>query len=290
MVIRENAGPMIFFSNNVRTRWLLLASIFLMPSVQLPAADTGPTLHFDYGQGVIPPNPLNEFMYFVPLISPQPVRVFTSAGNTQCARVLSLHCQTNGTAFQATCEFELAGTGEERNVIDQAAILSGHEESIKAGHVLTHQLASINVEGSGQGSVEVAGVLTHGQPEVTEVRLRFNRQGHPSPVTIDLADFGCSNGVICPQNEMVARVNELAFEKKPGRTEMEVSLASVKAKAAANSIWQNFVGNLKGMAANAFLPPLRVAADGHQAMLDFGLALAMKQPAFTFPLATRLEH
>ena len=36
--------------------------------------------------------------------------------------------------------------------------------------------------------------------------------------------------------------------------------------------------------------PLTVAADGHQAMLDFGLALATEQPAFTFPFATRLKE
>jgi hypothetical protein len=70
---------------------------------------------------------------------------------------------------------------------------------------------------------------------------------------------------------------------------MEVTLASVKRKDAPNSLWQNFVGGIKGAAANLLLPPLTVTADGHQAMLDFGLALAMQQPTFTFPFATRLK-
>ena len=110
-----------------------------------------------------------------------------------------------------------------------------------------------------------------------------------SPVTISLEDIGWSNGVVRPQNEIVARVNQLTFLRKAGRPEMEVSLASVKPKSAGNGFWQNFVGGLKGMAANMFLPPLPVAADGHQAMMDFGLALAMQKPVFTFPVATRLQ-
>jgi hypothetical protein len=280
---------MIFFPAKARARLVAGAVIFLLLAGHLPAAETGPTLHFDYGRGTVPANPLIQFMYFVPLISPQPVSVFTNAGNTQYARVISHACQTNGVTFKAICEFTLTGAGAERNVIDQTTIIRGHEQAIKSGKVLAHQLAAINVEGSGQGSVEVTGVLTNGQHMVTEVCLRFNGHGRTSPVTIDLADFGYTAGVICPQNEMVARVNELAFHKKAGRTEMEVSLASVKAKNAADSFWQNFVGDLKGMAANAFLPPLHVTADGYQAMMNFGLALALEKPAFTFPLATRLE-
>ena len=37
--------------------WLLLAG-------RLTAAPTGPTLHFDYGGGHQPDNPLNHFMWF----------------------------------------------------------------------------------------------------------------------------------------------------------------------------------------------------------------------------------
>ena len=265
---------------SVLVHWLLL--------LRVTAGETGPTLHFDYGRGRAPANPLIHFMYFVPLISPQPVSVFTNAGNTQMARVVSRECRTNGLTFHAVCDFELAGAGVERNVLDQAAIIRGHEDSLKAGKILAHQLASIDVTGPGLGWVEVDGVLTNGRPAVTEVRLRFNRSGHRSPVTIGLEDLACADGVTRAQNEMVARVNQLTFRQRAGRTEMEVTLDSVKAKAAADGFWQNFMGGLKGMAANAFLPPLHVASDGYAAMMDFGLALALAQPGFTFPLATRL--
>ena len=276
------------FGTAGRRRLWASALVYLLLLLRAPAGETGPTLHFDYGSRQAPANPLIHFMYFVPLISPQPVSVFTNAGNTQMARVVSLNCHTNGLTFHATCDFELAGAGVERNVIDQAAIIRGHEQSLQAGQVLAHQLASIDVAGSGLGCVEVDGILTNGQPAVTEVRLRFNREGRPSPVTIGLEDLACRDGVVQPQNEMVARVNQLSFRQQAGRTEMEVTLDSVKAKAAADGFWQNFMGGLKGMAANAFLPPLRVADDGYDAMMNFGLALAMEQPGYTFPLATRL--
>jgi len=276
------------FATERRPHFWASALFYLLLLLRAPAAETGPTLHFDYGSGRAPANPLIHFMYFVPLISPQPVSVFTNTGNTQMARVVSLKCHTNGLSFHATCDFELAGTGVERNVIDRAAMIRGHEQSLQAGKVLAHQLASIDVTGPGLGCVEVDGVLTNGQPTVTEVRLRFNRQGHASPVTIGLEDLACHNGVTLSQNEMVARVNQLTFRQQSGRTEMEVTLDSVKAKDAADGFWQNFMGGLKGMAANAFLPPLRVASDGYDAMMNFGLALALAQPGFTFPLATRL--
>jgi len=271
-----------------RRRLWASALFYLLLHLRAPAAETGPTLHFDYGSGRAPANPLIHFMYFVPLISPQPVSVFTNTGNTQMARVVSLNCHTNGLTFHATCDFELAGNGVERNVIDRAAIIHGHEQALQAGKVLAHQLASIDVTGPGLGCVEVDGLLTNGQPTVTEVRLRFNRQGRPSPVTIGLEDLAWHDGVTQSQNEMVARVNQLTFRQQAGRTEMEVSLDSVKARDAADGFWQNFMGGLKGMAANAFLPPLRVADDGYDAMMNFGLALAMEQPGYTFPLATRL--
>jgi hypothetical protein len=38
---------------------------------------------------------------------------------------------------------------------------------------------------------------------------------------------------------------------------------------------------------NLFIPPLTVEAVGHQAMLDFGQALASGARTFTFPCAKR---
>jgi hypothetical protein len=38
------------------------------------------------------------------------------------------------------------------------------------------------------------------------------------------------------------------------------------------------------------IPPVPVDPTGHQAMLDFGLALADENPTFTFPFAVRLKN
>lgn len=255
----------------------------------LLAAPAGPTLHFDYGNGLPLENPLEKFMYFVPLISPDPIAVSTNAGNTQCARVVSCSCQTNGESFHALCEFEVIGEGLQQNVFDHTEFIRRHEKELKAGKSLLCQLDAINVQGSGSGSVEVEGTLTNGCPDVTTVRLRFNSHDRASPVIIRLHDIVYRQGAIHLENELVARVNMLTFCRKSGTPKMEVTLASVKPKDAADSLWQNFVGRIKGVVANLFVPPLNVPTDGHQAMMDFGLALAMKKTSFTFPYATRLK-
>ena len=121
------------------------------------------------------------------------------------------------------------------------------------------------------------------------MRLRFTRRGHPSPVSVSLEDIVLRNGEIESENEMVARVNTLTFRQK-SPPKMEVTLASVKKKDAGNGHWQNFVGGLKGVAANLLLPPLTITPDGQQAMMDFGLALALQKPTFTFPFASRLKE
>jgi hypothetical protein len=257
---------------------------------RLPAAPTGPTLQFNYGGGQPLDNPLYKFMYFVPLISPDPIAVSTNAGNTQRARVVSSSCQTNGLAFHARCKFEIIGEGLQRNVFDHADFVRQHAGELKAGKPLLCQLDAINVQGSGSGSVEVEGTLTNGLPVVTEVRLRFNSEGRASPVSVTLHDIVYYRGAIHLENELVARVNVLTFRQKAGLPRMEISLASIKPEAAGDTLWQNCVGGLRGAVANLFIPPLGVPADGHRAMMDFGLALAMEKTAFTFPFATRLKN
>jgi hypothetical protein len=203
--------------------------------------------------------------------------------------VLSFDCRTNGGSFSATCGFDFTGTGAQQNVFDHRHIIQKHRQELQSGGWLQHQLGAINVSGAGSGSVEIEGTFTNGQRIVNLVRMRFNRHGHASPVTINLADITYRDGAVQLQNEMVARVNSLTFRRATGTPKMEVSLASLKRKNAGNGLWSNLVGNLKGATANLFLPPLTVEPEGQQAMLDFGLALATEKPAFTFPHAARLK-
>ena len=281
---------MFFLHPRLRSGLLILFALFVPAVSRVLAAPTGPTLQFDYGAGKPEPNPLGYFMYFVPLISPEQVSVETNAGNTQCARVVSCQCHTNGAGFHAVCEFDFLGAGLQRSVFDHASVIQRRAKELKAGKPLAHQLAAISVQGAGCGSMEIDGTLTNGRPAIAEMRLRFNSRGHPSPVSVNLQDITLRNGAIYYENETVARVNTLTFRQKAGPPKMEVSLASVKRADAGNSHWQNFVGGLKGAAANFLLPPLNITTDGQQAMMDFGLALALARPAFTFPFAERLQN
>ena len=262
----------------------------LRPGEAKPATEpAGPTLHLNSGRGEPRDNSISEFMYFVPLISPEPVAVIQSTGNTQRARMVSATRSFTTKSFVVICEFELAGEGNQQNVFDHTDKVLRSERELRAGGSLDHQLSSINVEGAGRVSIEVEGTLTGQVPTVTEVRLRFNAHGQPSLVTIGLQDIGYSDGAYRVRNETVARVNTLSFRSKPGPTKMDITVASVKRKDAGNGFWQNIMGDLKATTVNMLLKPVAVEPLGNEAMLHFGLALVSDAPAFTFPLARNLK-
>jgi hypothetical protein len=249
---------------------------------------TGPTLRLDYNRDAPGENLLADFMYFVPLISTEPVMVTESTNGIQHARVTSFVRKDRGKSFQVICEFEFTGAGYQRNVIDQTGHIQRREQQLKSGKPMVRLLESIDVTGPGKGMIEVEGMLVVGKPVVNEVRFVFNAHSQPSPVNIALEDIHYADGKMVPTNEVVARVNTLKFERKPGPSKMEVTIASVKAKGAPDTFWQNFKGGLKGGLANLFIPPLTVTALGHETMLEFGAALGSQSPVFSFPLATNV--
>jgi hypothetical protein len=255
-----------------------------------PAPESaGPTLHLDYGHGESSGNSVAEFMYFVPLISLEPVSVVKSPGNTQWARMVSATRSFTARSFLVTCEFEFVGEGTQQDIFDHTDKVRRHEQELKKGGALDHQLGSINVEGAGSVSIEVEGTMTNHIPIVTEVRLRFNSRGRPSLVTIDLHDIRYLDGAIRRRNEKVARVNALTFRRQSGPTKMDITVASVKRADTGDTFWQNLVGGLKATTANLFLKPIAVDPAGNEAMLNFGLALASEAPSFTFPRARNLK-
>jgi hypothetical protein len=248
----------------------------------------GPTLCLDYGRGESPGNPVAEFMYFVPLISLEPVSIVKSPGNTQRARMVSATRSFTARSFLATCVFEFVGEGNQQDVFDHTEKVRRHEQKLKEGGTLDHQLGAINVEGAGIVSIEVTGTMTDRVTTVTEVRLRFNGRGRPSPVTIGLHDIRYFDGSFRLQNERVARVNTLVFRRKSGPSKMDITVASVKRKGAGNNVLQNLMAGLKGTTVNLFIQPIAVERAGNEAMLNFGLALALEAPAFSFPRAKNL--
>jgi hypothetical protein len=227
-------------------------------------------------------------MYFVPLISPEPVSSSTSPGSTQAARVLSAKRKDTGHSFAVTCEFEFTGNGSQQSIVDLAPNIRRHDGELRAGGSTGRLLSSITVNGSGRGTVEVEGTINNNVETVSKVRLRFNAHGKTSPASIGLCEIRYHEGEFRRLNEIVARVNTLTFRRGPGPPKMEVTVASVKNKAAGDGLWQNFTGSVKGLAANLLIDPLTVEAIGHRAMLDFGGALVSHAASFTFPRATNL--
>jgi hypothetical protein len=271
----------------------LLLLLVLLAAIAGPAsraADTnGPTIYLSCGEKDAIANPVAEFMYFVPLISPHPVTSRTSSGSTQAVRIISSKRRVSGRFFTTACEMELDGDGRQQSVFDLAPTILQHERQLENGGSLKRQLKSIDVQGAGAITVEVKGAVSNGVETVSEVRLRFNAHGHISPVWIDLCDIRRIDGDFRQANEILARVNTLTFRRQPGQPTMEVSVASIKDKESGDGFWQKVKGHLAGTAANLFLNPLKVEAAGHQAMLDFGQALNSGAPTFTFPLARNLR-
>ena len=247
----------------------------------------GPTIRMDYARESAG-SAVAAFMYFIPLISPEPVTAVISPGSTQQARVTSAVRRQSDKAFTTTCDFEFSGNGSQEDVFDLAHSIRRHERQLKAGGTLGRQLRSITVSGPGHGRVEIKGSVSNGVQTVTQVRLRFNAGSQASPVSIGLCDIRYLEGDFKPVNELVARVNTLTFRRDPGQPKMEVTVASVKSKGAGNNLWQNFKGSLKGAAANLLIDPLPVEVVGNTAMLDFGLALSTGATNFTFPRAAHL--
>jgi hypothetical protein len=249
----------------------------------------GPTLRLNFEGADSPKNPVAEFMYFVPLISKEPVSVVESPGNAQFARMVAAQRSFTDQSFLVTCEFEFAGDGRQQNIFDHTAKIKQREQSLKAGGSLKHQLGAINIEGAGCVSVRVTGTVTNHVPTVTEVQLRFSSRGRNSPVTIDLHDVYYADGAFCNRNDCVANVGTLAFHRQAGPAKMEISLTSIRSKDAGRSVWQNFKASLKGVTANLFIKPIAIDPAGNETMLNFGRALATQASKFTFPLATNRQ-
>ena len=92
----------------------------------------------------------------------------------------------------------------------------------------------IKIEENGYGVIEVKGTDYRLCPmTVTEVDLTFNARGHTSPVTIGLYDIKPKDGEYKYENrsnEIVVRVNTLAFEKTEQTPRMGIKVASIAKK------------------------------------------------------------
>ena len=235
----------------------------LNPEYTAPTGPLGPTIRLDYGRGTGDANPIDAFMYFVPLISPELVDSISSAGSRQQARVLSLDRRIRGESFTVRCEFQMSGSGVHRNTFDHGRRVRDSQQSLNAGGRAKRVLDFIHFEGEGYGCICVEGRITGRVPVVTRVELRFNDRGSRSPVTVGLTDLHMVRGQPRKCNELVARVNALAFARNPGDPRMGVVLSSLRGASERDGLW----GSIKGSIANLFIPPIRVTPLGSETMM-----------------------
>jgi hypothetical protein len=249
----------------------------------------GPTLFLGYGERGSPPNPISSFMYFVPLISRTLVEREMSANNDQQVSIIACEKKVASGSFHLVCEFEVSGSGFHKTTYDAEGMISAHIHDLQKGESLTRILDYIKIEGEGFGLVEVKGTLTGSAPTVVEVSVEFNARGHRSPVTVGLYDIQPKEGQYKYENRsnrIVARVNSLVFKKTEKTPRMGLSLASI----AGQSESDGFYSSMKGVIANLFIRPPRVAELGNKTMLGFGRALLEQKSAFTFPKAKNIKE
>ncbi len=251
-----------------------------------PTDTDGPTVMLSTSQK----NPIADFMYFIPLISPVWVYRETSVNNEQQVSLISY--KKDEKSFEVECEFKVTGKGFHNNTFDPKKMMEWNLEDTKEGKAMTSILDYIKLEDEGFVRIEVKGDRT--TKTVNEVNLYFNVRGHKSPVTIGVYDVKPEDGEYKYENrydKKVVRVNKLMFKKNGDHPKMDIEVAHIYDKTIIGRIWSWSGGRVKDKIANwFFIDPFEVDKPGNDAMLDFGLALYNKQPKYTFPKARNLRE
>ncbi len=249
----------------------------------------GPTIVLSYSKEAFEKNPIFYFAYFIPLISPTLVDREISVNNEQQVGIISYKRKVTSKSFYAACEFKMMGKGFHKNTFDSAGMIAKNIGDLKKGKPLTNMLDYIKFEGEGIGLIEVKGTITGSTQTVTKVDICFNAKGQQSPVTIGLYDIKPKDGEYKYENrsnEVVARVNTLAFKKTEETPMMEIKVESIAKKSES----AGFFARIKGLIANFFIKPLDVDKLGNDTMLNFGYALLQKNTTFTFPKAKNIKE
>jgi hypothetical protein len=251
--------------------------------------NNGPTMIMSYSKKKFVKNPIASFMYFIPLIAPTFVDNISSVNNEQQLDIISHKIKVGSKSFHVVCEFEILGKGFHENTFDSAGMIATHTNELKKGETLTQVLDYIKIDGDGYGVIEVKGRITGSTRTATRVDIQFNARGHKSPVTIGLYDIEPKDGEYKYENrsnEIVARVNTLAFKKTEQTPRMGIKVASIAKKGKS----AGFFGWIKGAIANLFIKPPKVDKLGNNTMLEYGDALLQKNSMFTFPKAKNIKE
>jgi hypothetical protein len=266
---------------------LVLAGVSLGIDTECSIKATGPTLKMEYsnqGQG----NDVDAFMYFIPLIMPTSISVYTDPNTTLNAKIISRTSKGTSSTFTTTCIFEVCGQGIYEALADPNEIIAFSSKNEPKDKILRNQLHSIRVDGPMRGSLVISGCIKGAQRQVDTLQIRFDLDGK-SPVAATLFEVKPVDGKYNYEdrfNEQIARINTLSFTRGSNPPTMEAEVSSI----ARSNAKEGFIASLKAMVANWFLPPVPVTVIGNQTMLDFGAALDSTQTAFTFPYAENLRQ
>jgi hypothetical protein len=273
---------------------LFIAGLFCAVSIALGAcsdchekAVSGPTMVLEYkdgGQG----NPVDTFMYFLPLVAPTMIDVYTDPNTTLNTRIISRTSKDSRSKFTTTCTFEVSGDGLYEAFFDAKEMIAFNLENDTSARTLHKLLRSIRVDGPMRGEINVSGTIQDGRRQVEQFQMRFNLAGK-SPVTVHLYDVK-SDGKAClfenRFNEQLARIDSLIFVRGGNPPRMTPEIGAV----AGEEQKEGFFSEFKAMLANWFLPPLPIAAIGNDTMMKFGAALDATESTFTFPYAEKLRQ
>jgi len=255
-----------------------------------PPADAGPTLSLAVWRAGDAGIPAGDFMYFIPLISPEPVACHVSPANGMRARLVAVErCDAAGGGFALSCRFELVGDGFIEHEIDHAPMATRNAEPLRGGGRLNNLLGSIRMEGEGIATLQAEGSFAGGVPVVEKVSIAFAGRGARSPIRIELDTITGPPDAWVARTESLADVASLSFTRSGAPTRMGVTLAGLRDPGAGDGLAERLKAAIKGTVANLLVPPLDIEATGNAAMLDFAAALVTGAPTFTFPRAVNLR-
>ena len=266
--------------------------ILLLIAQQMSAqsVSTGPTAYFGYDGQTIIKNPIDVFMYFVPLTSPARVTLEKSTESGQVAWITSYSLKTKKDRFEVRCEFTINGDGFFVNTFNHADIIDMNTRYREKLDTTTH-LDYMRFDGGGYGAIEISGNYINGNPDLTELRIDFAAGSEKSPVTIGLYSIDPVDGSYDYENRYNitrARVSSLSFKKTQSdeRPRMEVRLSTLGNEASADG----FIASVKGLVANLFISPVVITQHGNDTLFDFATAIYLRESKFTFPLAKNVVN
>lgn len=256
-----------------------------------PAANisTGPALHLDYGSQAGLSNPVDCFMYFVPLTSLTSLAVTTEPDTTFSASITSWTTKQQGNVIRVQCDFQITGQGVYCASYCPQEMIRSQLANKPNTREVTKILEWIRLDGPCLGRIEGFGKIVNGNIQMESLEVSFDRDNSTSPVEVSLYDVRRKDGEFLFENRkncLVARVNSLKFNQdQDGSPRMSVEIASLKKHEGKEGLFSR----LTAIIANVLFTSTPIAQTGNATMMDFGTALYKKQPVFTFPYASNIK-